>query len=246
MRVFIPTKGRGTWEQQRTLRFLGGKATLVVDSEADLPPGHSDYQLAPTTYVGIKRQMILNAFGQDPVGKPQKIVMMDDDLDFLEQNGRGGATAKLGPERAWEVLAEIESLLDTYPLVGLALPYMLGNHEFPVQIASGMIHVHGINMGAVPNWEGDWWPNYTRVRVSEDHDVNLQFLARGIPTAMSTRFLTRDKPNAAGGCSTYRNDSVSEEATDLLAQLWPGLVTKLGPGRPRFHFKKALKKAPLR
>lgn len=243
MRVFIPTKGRGTWEQQRTLRFLGGNATLVVDSEADLPDGHKDYQLAPTTYVGLKRQMILNAFGRDAVGEPLKIVMMDDDLDFLEQHGKGGRTGKLGPERAGDVLAEIEALLDRYPLVGLALPYMLGNNDFPVQVASGMIHVHGINMALC---RGDWWPNYTRVRVSEDHDVNCQFLARGYETAMSTRFLTRDKPNAEGGCSTYRDINVAIEATKFLVAAWPGFVTALAPGRPRFQFKKLLKKAPLR
>lgn len=238
MRVFIPTKGRGTWEQQRTLQFLRGNSTLVVDSEADLPDGHTDYQLAPTTYVGLKRQMIINAYGHQG-----KFVMMDDDLDFLEQHGKGGRTGKLGPERAGDVLAEIEALLDHHPLVGLALPYMLGNYDFPVQVASGMIHVHGINMALC---RGDWWPNYTRVRVSEDHDVNLQFLARGYETAMSTRFLTRDKPNAKGGCSTYRDEQVAIEATTFLVNAWPGFVTALAPDRPRFQFKKMLRKAPLK
>lgn len=245
MKILIPTTGRGTVAQQRTLELFPS-ATLVVDSPADVPPNHVGEVLQPEGVAGrgirAKRQWILEQFWDQG-----KFVMFDDDLVFREQLRPGPPLSRplRTPEDAQQLIGDLSRALDTYPLAGLAISFRLHQRPFPEDIASSFIHVAAFNRDAREN-VGQFRPEY-RVEVSEDHDVNFQFLARGIPTVCLTRYFTVDKPHAPGGFSELRTPELIRESVQELVRHWGNrYVVPHTPERPHFQFKRLFAEAPLR
>jgi hypothetical protein len=67
---------------------------------------------------------------------------------------------------------------------------------------------------------------FDNLRCMEDFDFNLQMLRSGVPTGILTTYVwNQPGSNVAGGCSTYRTQSVQAEAARGLESRHPNFVT---------------------
>lgn len=150
----------------------------------------------------------------------EKLLMLDDDLEF---HARGGGQLKKGnatPERLIAFFEEFEKMLDSYAHVGIS-PRQ-GNNRL----------------------EGDWIENtrmnfalgyqvsiarsviqFNRMPFREDFDYTLQLLKAGYPNIVAADIAVSPAGyHSQGGCSDERTVEKSNAAAHLLAELHPGLV----------------------
>jgi hypothetical protein len=156
-------------------------------------------------------------------GRPRdKAVILDDDLVFSRRNAEGKLITERDPEQLAPMFAQMEHLLDTYPLVGIH-PRAMGHAAPQGHVENGrIICVQGINRRLIGPVQVDQFP------ILADVILNLTLLARGDKNAIITDFFQDHGPcQAPGGCSIYRTPAMQEQVIDYLVARWPGYVRKV-------------------
>jgi len=161
-------------------------------------------------------------------GKPfpglyeEKAVILDDDLVFSRRNEEGKLITERDPEQLAPMFAQMEHLLDTYPLVGIH-PRAMGHAAPRGHVENGrIICVQGINRRLIGPVRVDPFP------ILADVILNLTLLGRGDKNAIITDFFQDHGPcQAPGGCSIYRTPAMQEQVIDYLVSRWPGYVRKV-------------------
>ena len=220
MNLYIMTRGRVG--KQYTLSRLPErwkeKTWLVCpESEGDqhLNNGHSAY-LAPEriTNYSQKFQWILDGMPNivgNLMDTNEKAVILDDDLVFSERQGKSLKTIT-DPERVGVLFDYMETLLDTYPLVGVH-PRQMGQNTVPPMVENGrIICIQGINRRLIGPCKVDQFP------ILADVVLNCTLLSRGQKTGLiTTHFQDHGPCNAEGGCSIYRTNDMQKRAVEYLA-----------------------------
>jgi hypothetical protein len=220
-------------------RRLWHYVTLVVPPEqVELyQEAFPDVHITPCDAYGIgpTRQFILH------MRNTGKVIMIDDDLAFYQRLS-DSKFARIQPyeiEATERMIGAMFDLLDRYPMVGLV--DKAWSHLTPREFkeCTRFNDIHGYNRDLFP----DPWPAF-RVPHDEEHDVHLQFLTRGIKTAVSTEFSKMSKSDRPGGCSDWRNQQVLDEAHNLLKQYWGGIVDP-GPRHVKYKWKEAMRQGGI-
>jgi hypothetical protein len=227
MQIVIPTRGRTG--QQLTLQSLPGelrkRTTLVCpEREASLLSHTYDVDVVvepcPTWGIPRKREWIVREWlkaGYD------KIIMLDDDLTFATR--KGVENTSLQTIRGVELIPEFERIADklgpSFPHVGFG--QRQGNNrveEAEWQTPGKMVCALGYYLPIVVK-ECRW----DLVQLREDICITLQLLLKGYPNAVLTETVVDQRYDALGGCSIYRNASLSDAEATKLARLFPGYVS---------------------
>lgn len=163
----------------------------------------------------------LSAWPPNQRSSEAKAVILDDDLVFSRKiNGK--LITERDPEQLAPMFAQMEALLDVYPLVGIH-PRAMGHAAPEGHVENGrIICVQGINRRLVGPVQVDQFP------ILADVILNCTLLGRGDKTALITNFFQDHGPcQAPGGCSIYRTPAMQEQVIDWLVQRWPGYVRKV-------------------
>lgn len=150
----------------------------------------------------------------------KKFVMMDDDIEFYYRPDPTRYNL-VGAEQEIvdEILSTVERNLETYAHVGIS--GREGNNRVMEESVDNtrMIRVLAYQTEAFLSCE------HGRVPVMEDFDVTLQLMRKGYANNVMYHAAQGQKmTNAPGGCSTYRNHQMQDEAARKLAELHPGFV----------------------
>lgn len=240
--IYIPTYGRTSVGQQRTLqrlpRDLKRRTTLVVAaSERDFfmelakTPEFLGVSVAVQpkriTEIHTKRQYIAEHARDNG---HRKFVMLDDDLDF-QARGLGDESILVGNATEARVLAafaRLSSLLDVYAHGGISCRQGNNRHEQDVVYATRNMYVLGYRTSVLfpgNNALRPMRPRFDRVHGKEDFDMTLQLLRAGHPNFLITDFCVGQAYGKPGGCSNERTVLSSNAAAEKLAALHPGLVS---------------------
>lgn len=230
MRIFIPTVGRATPEQQSTLAELrkwGVPATLLVDygdydKHAHL---HDDIVELPP---GVKGTGHIRDHIVRELSDGEYVCMLDDDLTFFVRRTDDPTKFREGtPEEFRSMLKAVEINLVRFPHVGVAC------REGGQRITDKFIYNTRILRllaydPKVLIKEDIWFSGQDlseRFYTIEDFHVALCLLRRGYPNLILNSWCHNQRgSNLTGGCSTYRTPEVQAAAARKLAELHPGLV----------------------
>jgi hypothetical protein len=218
--IYIPSSSRPT--RQKTIENLHPELwpyiSIITPREQvfeyykNTPPGVRVYAFDELG-ISKKRQHILT------LNTTGKIIMMDDDLRFYKRIEDGG----FKPAATYatiQMITDIAGLLDTYPYVGLVDKFFSDTRPRGFVECTRFNQVLAVNRDLLP----DPWPSF-RPAIHEEHDFHLQFLTRGMKTAVTTEWTKTDTHNAPGGCSEWRNTELMIKASNQMLEHWPGLVS---------------------
>lgn len=249
MNIIIPTRGRTG--RQITARHLSrslllARHTTIVAPERELDRLRRNKDVAPTVAlvaqpdpdmtITKKRQWIMETFTDRP-----KMVMLDDDLDFLYRredcppDAPRLKVAHYDPpvmEKWFQALAD--QLSEEVPHAGFG-PRMQ-NHTRPTGWIgpNRMMFALGYFLPVVLNKV-----ELGRIGTREDFDVCLQLLVQGYTNKVTHEFVVAPREyGQAGGCSTERTTESSNADARKLADLFPGYVSVIQKdykGHPRLE-----------
>lgn len=181
------------------------------------------------TGIGLKREFMLQS-----MPKTGKLIMLDDDLTFYKRNDEGNFT-KATLEDTLTMITDLWVLMEQYPYVGLVDKFMSQTKPRGYAECQRFNQVLGFNRDTMPCP----WPKFRLDFGHEEHDMHLQFLTRGIKTAVSTEWSKTDTHNANGGCSDWRCfERYQQEQAKILA-LWPTIVTAKDEKDVRYNWRAA-------
>jgi hypothetical protein len=233
--IFIPTLNRVnqqyTYEWFSKAYIAKRNITIVCPKSESMAHLKLGRQVLECDYKGIgpTRQYIMDYASENGI---LKVIMCDDDhIHWYNRIADDSYHLRNATKPEAEAIFErIFDKLDEYALVGVSA--RSGNNRFFPATELEAIrqnNIHGIRVD-VYKTEG---LRFDRVPLMEDFDVILSLLERGYPNLLLTDVAWGQlASNAAGGCSTYRNNELQTKAAHALAELHPGLV--------RIHTKKAV------
>lgn len=221
---YIPTLGR--IDNQPTMIYLkagGITPTLVVqpheyESYRMRYPGCSFMRL-PKSVKGISatRQFILDNC------PTRYFAMMDDDLRFSRKDPADRTKLKEPqPQDMVEMIAAMKSKLLRFAHVGISLRQ--GNN---LKTEAFLLNERIIRAVAYDKERMPPSARFDRIPLKQDLDMTLQLLRAGLPNCCIYEW-AQDQvggSNARGGCSTFRNENLSDEAAQMLHDLHPDFVT---------------------
>ncbi len=167
-----------------------------------------------------------------PGADSHKVVILDDDLVFSQKvwvpsppplrSMELSLRTVRDPEVLTPMFDQMETLLESYPLVGIH-PRQMGQNAAEGFVENGrIICVQGINRQLVGKVKVDQFP------ILADVVLNLTILARGKKNALITTFFQDHGPcQAPGGCSIYRTPDMQRRAVEYLAGRFPGFVKQV-------------------
>ena len=220
-KIYIPTVGRG--DKQITWENLPQKwrdiTTLVVNHE-DKDKYDKPTLLLPKGVKGIAsvREWIVKQ------AKEQKICMLDDDLNFVytkKTDEVGQTNRKLNEDDFEKMMSLMSNWLDKYVFCGLdatwSHPQFEIDYKFCGRVCSNVFY----NTKTLPMHEINW----TDIEISEDYNIALQLLTRGLANKVSTRFRVSPVENfSSGGCSSYRTIELHNQSFVKLQKKFPNFV----------------------
>lgn len=235
MHILICTYGRMTPTQQVTLQNLNAaryQPTLVVqerelNSMMRIGDMSFDTYCLPDTCRTIShtRDHLIHK-AVLPYQKDDKILMLDDDLDFaVRRLDDPTRFHNMAPHDYKAMFDTISRQLDVYPMVGIA-PREGGNRNTEEFMYNTRI-MRGL--GFRRDYLREHAIFFSGVELMEDFHVNLQILRSGADTCVVNNWVQNQRggSNAPGGCSSYRTQALQTAAANKLAGLHPGFVKVL-------------------
>tara|TARA_B100000424_G_scaffold103811_1_gene78190 strand:+ start:3796 stop:4602 length:807 start_codon:yes stop_codon:yes gene_type:complete len=223
-RIYIPSYGRPN--KQITWNNLSDKwkekTTIVVD-ESEYNEYSSLYPSVLSLPKGMKgiapiREWIVKQATEE------KISMLDDDLNFVytRREDEDGQTNRKCNDDDMEKMFELMSTwLDEVVFCGLdatwSHPQFGIDYKFCGRVCSNVFY----NTKTLPK-DLEW----TDLEVSEDYNIGLQLLTRGLPNYVSTRYRVSPVDNfSEGGCNaTTRTLEVHNDCWIKLQKKFPNFV----------------------
>ena len=224
--IYIPTRGR--MNNQVTWDSIGPEAreyaALVCPQEEinwHTKQGRDCINRGEIKGINNVRQFILEhamEAGHD------KIIVLDDDLIFGRRiHGMAANLRKTNQEEMHELWERMEWLLMNHTHVGLS-PRQMNDKHFPDTVKYGMRQnaVHAIRPEIIHNLG----IRYDAMDLMEDYYVTLKLFQLGHRNAVIVDWTwdQRGASGAAGGCSSYRNAELQEQASLALAEEFPMYV----------------------
>jgi hypothetical protein len=225
MLIAIPSAGRATEQQQRTLNALktaGHNPTLFVPRHEALAyvDIHLNTIILDEIGIGPTRQAILDF---SLTINSESVLMLDDDLEFfVRRKDDPTKLQKATPAQLRAMVKRAGSLLNKYAHIGVATREGANRSINPLHFNVRLLRALGYRADVLKRER----VTFDRLPVMEDFDVALQLLRLGYPSAQINDYL-QDQPgsNVEGGCSTYRSANMQARAARGLAKLHPNFVT---------------------
>lgn len=247
--IYIPSTHRATEANIR----MGPLLRLPTDWQARtiyvVPRGQAPDYLAVIADLGcqglVSPQVQIVETPEDMVGIAQtrcwiaqdahrrgetRIVMMDDDIDFLIRQGpEDWRLTGQTEEDTRMMLQDIQMLLQDHAMVGISSREGnnragIGDRFEPNMVATNtrVMRLWGLRVA-------DWLEmEHGRVEVMEDFDVTLQLLRSGRTNANMFYYANGQKmTNMPGGCSTYRTHEVQDRSARKLQELHGASLVRL-------------------
>jgi hypothetical protein len=149
--------------------------------------------------------------------------MIDDDQVFFKRIGDSIKLEAMSKDEVGKMIVEMEGLTMLYPMVGLSARQGNNHMEEPYLRTASRVHNHYALDLAVLRRENI---RFDTMQLMEDFYVNLRLLFAGYETAkVVDRCWNQSESNASGGCSSYRNAEMQEQASKFLAKQFPSVVT---------------------
>lgn len=227
MHIFIPTLGRAS--KQRSLEWFSKELcakTILVPSEEDYKEHKHAYKETASKYqcavmpinvkgIAATREYIGRHLAQD------KFVMVDDDLSrFLHRKHGDPAHLYINKKRHTErMFSQIEKTLDNYAHVGISARANNNAITSSVRLCSRYIRILAYRKKEYCECV------HGRVPVMEDFDIALQLLRKGYKSCVLFNYAhDQVQTQLPGGCSTYRDHKLQEDAAKELKRLHPNFV----------------------
>jgi hypothetical protein len=230
MKIYITTYGRVN--NQKTLSQLQPvqeHVWLVVQEREQEQYSYSRLLVLPDhiRMLSPTRQWILDNVQAD------KFLLIDDDLDFLRRDGK--TLRKATADDIVEMISWFDDVLDRYMQAGLSSRFInwQGDPEVPSEVQN-VLCIAGYrseirNLGV----------RFDRSPLASDYDMTLQLLKMGFPNIVGHKFSYHNVANAPGGCSSYRTNALRQQASKIMQELHPGLLTVVDGQITRVAWKKA-------
>jgi len=224
--IYIPTRGR--INKQTTWQSIGPEARehavlVCPQEEVQAHINNGRYCLNRGDIKGINnvRQFIVDHAverGHD------KVLILDDDLVFGRRAMPDAPNLrKTTQEEMHELWERMDRMLNSYVHVGLS-PRQMNDKHFPHLFKEGMRQnaVHGIQPKVLHKEN----IRYDTMQLMEDYYVTLSLFSKGYPNYVIVDWTwdQRGASGAAGGCSSYRNAELQEQASLALAAAFPDHV----------------------
>lgn len=217
MKIYIPTRERGKRQITSGVLSEAFRNHTIVETNGDnIGQGkyHNVISIAPMGIRATRQYILDDAFRM----KHGKIMVMDDDLTFRRRKPDGSFT-KATTNDVRDLLAQVEEHLNQYAHVSMCDEFMCQHQPRGIKTHGRYNSFVAFNLTMFPTPR----PSY-RIEINEDHDMNLQLQAAGLPPAIMCEWTRSTKPYAAGGCNTWRTAEVELRGHLELAMLWPDLV----------------------
>ena len=223
MHIYIPSKGRsndvvcGKYLPEELAPFV--RIVVHNDEEAEyidtIRDGKKFIMATPAVGIAAVRQWIL----ENSLSKYSFFI--DDDTVF-DWRDRLGKLHKCKGKRFIKMYNLLESWLEE-GLTHVGVSQRVGNNRITDDYAevTRMNNVYAYN-GDVALEAGG---RFDRLEVMEDFDMTLTLLKAGHKNRVAYNYCwSQKKSGAAGGCSTYRNFEMQDNAAKTLSKLHPGMV----------------------
>lgn len=222
MKVYIPTKGRATVAQQKSLAALPDKwrqrTTLVICPEEEatfrrILPG-TELLVCEKKGVPAARQAALE-HSDDPI-----VCMLDDDLRFVRRMDDWSfpdntKMMQCTPEDRGFAMDWMEDAMRIYAAAGLgARGNNNGIPDHPNREASRMMRAFAVDRTVLEDLD----IRFDKYLYWEDFHVTLCLLKAGYPNLISLHFCCDGVTNTAGGVSLYRNYETLRETRDAFLE----------------------------
>lgn len=243
MKIYVPSRDRPDAQHTAAQLRDAGVPFVIVRSHSDESryPDYADQLFFDVRGIADKRQKIMEHARE--WSHDGKFVMIDDDVEFRRvlQDEHVCVTTKTTPAETRLLMSRVETLLDQYAIVGIAIRFMIDRAEKPLLLNSGrMVHFLAYNLdlmrGPPPRWD--------RLSTCEDFDFTMQLVSRGLPRAMITDHCLHEVGGhaSAGGCSHFRSPELEIENNRRLMELWPDYVSVTpGTNKIRISWRKLAK-----
>lgn len=160
--------------------------------------------------------------------KRQRIVMLDDDLEFLiRPDMSSNAVVETGPLGISKMMHTVETYLNSYPMVGIS------SKQENVKWTQHAQARYGYTMSGVYALDLDVFRDtkvrFGRVEYMDHLDIVLRVQAYTEYTnKILYDFCWKQLPLRSGGCFSYRTKKAVHASVRRLAQLYPNYVTLVG------------------
>lgn len=223
MKIFIPTFGRSdyqvTWENlPHAVKF---RTRLVVQyREENRYDEKYPLIVLPDNIrsIGPTRQWLIDNFPDE------KILMLDDDLDFAVRRSDEPTKFRAATERDMLLLLDnIQLVMDEgYKMVGVSGREGANRDTSQFKTITRQLRVHALDAGFFKEKN----IRFDRIPFMEDFDATLQLLELGYANRVLNGWVhnQRGGSNAPGGCSVTRTIAAHNEAAKELKRLHPKYV----------------------
>lgn len=236
MKIYVTSRGRPFAERQITMHALHraelGPRLVLTAADPELASYQAmcdrlgwTFEVVEAQYLAHKRDFLL----QRSRKTGEKTVMLDDDVIFYRRNANMGTTNALlptdlaGRKNAWPhwehelctLFSQIEEDLEVYSVVGVHDRFMIQATTYPAKVRCRQLYLYAWNprgLDSLIKFRG---------RCMSDDDFIMQCLLAGHENMVKTNYCVQQiKPQATGGCNTYRTDTFLKEATADFEERW--------------------------
>jgi hypothetical protein len=227
MKILIPTYMRETkqkcWEnlpeEIRKKTYLCTHSDRVSILKENYPEANV-HDIGITDGIADVRQKLLYVFSDE------KVFIIDDSCTFTYREDMKLKKIETS-EKFEEMLATVETMLDTYPMVGIS--DRGGNNRVPesFQEIGRSYSCYGINIKKFKEhgirFDGMYQDN-KEIKLFEDFYVILSLLSKGLKNAILYEFAFNHPHGAEGGNSVHRTNELQKKCYQELSRRFPGIV----------------------
>lgn len=223
MNIIVPTRGRiGSQHTVRHLTKRLRQSTTIVCPEREVrfhSSNHPDVTVVaqpdPDMTIAQKRKWIIETC------KTEKMIMLDDDLDFLARCDENPLSFRKSTDEDKEKWFDyLDNLLCAdVPHGGFHAKTQAHLTPRISKSPGRMMYVLGYHVPSVLRE-----CELGRIEHREDMDVTLQLLLKGYPNTILTELTANQKFGNKGGCSGQRTLEASDADAHRLAELHKGYV----------------------
>lgn len=235
MKIYIPTSGRATRREQKTLNCIEGSKKLLKSTTIVVQAGQEpEYSELAKDY-GVKMMVLppeiktISPTRQYIMDQNKGLFcMVDDDLLFFRRRKDDPTKfLKLAGEEIEEPFDVLESRMKEENAAHGSILIREGANRItgkPTVYNTRMIRVLAVDAKIARKIGA----RYDRLQFKQDFDMILQLLRAGYPNLVVADYVQGQYgdgcSNAPGGCSVYRTPELMAETSRKLAELHPGFV----------------------
>jgi len=219
--IYIPTRGRISWDKQVTLNefLLKSRYRPILVCPRDEATTHRRHYnriaVCPMMGIGPTRQWILERASSDIV------LLVDDDMKFQYRPDQSSVQLQQCSDLNGMVQRCIDTVLSGYIHGGMSARQGNNHVKGPHKDCCRNCNFHFLDRKKVLGTGA----RFDRLPVMEDFHFTLTLLTNGWPNRVLYDYCWNQRPGSIGGCSLYRTLELQSQAAHMLYKAFPQFVS---------------------